>query len=36
MFRTGNPCILRAGGNKVCLRTSRFLKVLVKPDDAPR
>ena len=36
MFRTGNPCILRAGGNKICLRTGRFLSVLVKPDDAPR
>lgn len=36
MFRTGNPCILHAGGNKICLRTGRFLNVLVKPDDEPR
>ena len=36
MFRPGNPCILRTGGNKICLRTDRFLNVLVKPDDAPR
>lgn len=36
MFRPGNPCILRAAGNKICLRTGRFLHVFVKPDDEPR
>ena len=36
MFRRGNPCILRAGGNKICLRTDRFVHVLVRPDDEPR
>ena len=35
MFRRGNPCILRTAGNKICLRTDRFLHVLVKPDDEP-
>jgi ferrous iron transport protein A len=31
MFRTGNPCILRLAGNKVCLRMHRTLAVLVAP-----
>jgi len=31
MFRQGNPCIVRVGGNKVCLRTDDRLDVLVAP-----
>ena len=31
MFRQGNPCIIRLGGNKVCLRSDELLRVLVKP-----
>jgi len=30
MFRRGNPCILRTGGNKVCLRTNEVLRVMVE------
>jgi len=30
MFRRGNPCILRMAGNKICLRTSRPLRVMVE------
>lgn len=29
MFRTGNPCILRVGGGKVCLRSDPTLSILV-------
>ena len=31
MFRQGNPCIVRAQGNKICLRTGQRLRILVKP-----
>jgi Fe2+ transport system protein FeoA len=31
MFRPGNPCILRVGGNKVCLRADELLDVQVLP-----
>lgn len=31
MFRQGNPCILRLGSGKVCLRTDGSLRVLVEP-----
>ena len=34
MFRPGNPCILRLGGNKVCLRVGERLNVLVQPADS--
>lgn len=34
MFRPGNPCILRMGGNKVCLRASGVVKILVTPIEA--
>ncbi len=30
MFRTGNPCILRVGGGKVCLRSDSALRILVE------
>ncbi len=30
VFSRGNPCILRMAGNKVCLRTSEQLRVLVE------
>ncbi len=30
MFRTGNPCILRIGGGKVCLRSDPALRILVE------
>jgi len=33
MFRPGNPCILRLGGNKVCLRTDDSLRVFVEPTE---
>jgi Fe2+ transport system protein FeoA len=29
MFRPGNPCILRVGGNKVCFRADELLEVQV-------
>ncbi len=32
MFRRGNPCIVRLGGNKVCFRTDQLLRILVEPD----
>ena len=32
MFRSGNPCIIRMAGNKVCLRADNMLRVLVEPD----
>jgi Fe2+ transport system protein FeoA len=31
MFRQGNPCIIRLGGNKVCIRSDDLLSVLVEP-----
>ena len=31
MFRSGNPCIIRLAGNKVCLRADDLLHVLVEP-----
>jgi ferrous iron transport protein A len=31
MFRPGNPCILRLGGVKVCIRAGRQLRVYVVP-----
>jgi ferrous iron transport protein A len=31
MFRTGNPCIIRLAGNKICLRADGLVKVLVEP-----
>ncbi|NLE39012.1 MAG: ferrous iron transport protein A [Pirellulaceae bacterium] len=31
MFRAGNPCIVRMGSNKFCLRLDRALDVLVRP-----
>ena len=31
MFRPGNPCILRVGGNKICLRSDELLSVMVEP-----
>ena len=30
MFRTGNPCILRVDGGKVCLRSDVGLRILVE------
>ena len=35
MFRPGNPCIIRMGGNKVCIRSDRLLNVLVRPAMTP-
>jgi Fe2+ transport system protein FeoA len=35
MFRRGNPCILRVGGNKVCFRVDGLLDVLVVPAPVP-
>jgi len=34
MFRSGNPCILRLAGAKVCVRADYLLRVLVEPDSA--
>lgn len=31
MFRSGNPCIIRLAGNKLCLRADELLSVMVKP-----
>lgn len=36
MFRPGNPCIIRLGANKVCLRSDDLLDVLVKLAPGPR
>ncbi|MBN2580591.1 MAG: ferrous iron transport protein A [Pirellulales bacterium] len=33
MFRPGNPCIVRLGGCKVCLRADDLLHILVEPID---
>jgi ferrous iron transport protein A len=35
MFRTGNPCILRLAGGKVCLRGDDLLRILVEPAATP-
>jgi len=35
MFRSGNPCIFRMAGNKVCFRADEFLDVLVLPGGTP-
>jgi Fe2+ transport system protein FeoA len=32
MFRAGRPCIVRVGGNKVCLRGNESLHVMVEPE----
>jgi len=32
MFRRGNPCIIRLGGNKVCFRNNDLLRIHVEPD----
>lgn len=32
MFRSGNPCIIRLAGNKVCIRADGELSVLVRPN----
>ncbi len=29
VFRTGNPCILRVAGGKVCLRSGPAMRILV-------
>ncbi len=34
VFRSGNPYILRIGGQKVCLRLDDLLNVLVYPDES--
>jgi ferrous iron transport protein A len=34
MFRTGNPCIIRLAGNKVCLRSDDRLNIMVEPTAA--
>jgi Fe2+ transport system protein FeoA len=34
MFRTGNPCIIRLAGVKVCLRSDDRLNVMVEPTAA--
>lgn len=34
MFRTGNPCIIRLAGHKVCLRGDDRLHVMVEPSAA--
>jgi ferrous iron transport protein A len=31
MFRSGNPCIIRLAGNKICLRADKLVHVLVEP-----
>jgi ferrous iron transport protein A len=31
MFRPGNPCIIRLGGSKICLRAGELVDVLVEP-----
>ncbi len=31
MFRSGSPCIVRLGGNKVCIRADHLINVLVDP-----
>ena len=36
MFRSGNPCIVRMAGNKVCLRSGKLLNVLVKQNGSSR
>ena len=34
VFRSGNPCIVRLGGGKICLRVDNSLNVLVEPTAA--
>jgi Fe2+ transport system protein FeoA len=36
MFRSGNPCILRLEGHKVCFRSEDGLEMLVTPAEAMR
>jgi ferrous iron transport protein A len=31
MFRSGNPCIIRLAGNKICLRADDTFNVWVEP-----
>ncbi len=31
VFRSGNPCIIRVSGNKVCIRSDHRLQVMVRP-----
>ena len=31
MFRPGNPCIIRLGGSKVCLRADEAVRIMVDP-----
>jgi len=33
MFRTGNPCIIRMAGNKICLRSDDHVEVFVRPSE---
>jgi ferrous iron transport protein A len=33
MVRTGSPCILRLGSQKLCFRADELVSVLVKPGD---
>ncbi len=35
MFRPGNPCIIRVGGGKLCLRSDDALCVMVEPESQP-
>ena len=35
MFRPGNPCIIRLGGIKICVRADNLLRVLVEPIGSP-
>jgi ferrous iron transport protein A len=35
MFRPGNPCIVRLGGCKLCLRADDLLHILVEPTGDP-
>lgn len=34
VFRPGSPCIVRIGGNKVCIRSDQRLRVMVQPQAA--
>jgi ferrous iron transport protein A len=33
MVRSGSPCIVRLGGNKLCIRGNELLNVLVECED---
>ena len=35
MFRTGNPCIIRLAGHRICLRDDDLLHVMVEPVVVP-